>query len=60
MIKTKLSTINNLLTKFGLVLVIKFPNDKINVPTELWIERLSVFQERCQMQNENIRFIKTP
>jgi hypothetical protein len=60
MIKTKLSTINNLLTKFGLVLVIRIPSDKEGIPTVLWIERFSKFQERCRMQNEKINIIKTP
>lgn len=60
MIKTKLSPINNFLTKFGFVLVIKFPSDMDKSPTELWIERFSAFQKWCQAQNKNTRFIKTP
>lgn len=48
----KLSTINNLLEKIGLVLVIGV-DENLNgdIPTQLWIERKTTYTHRCGEKN---------
>ena len=43
--KIRLSNINSVLRKFGLVLVVSFGD---NDPTQLWIERAKTYDARTQ------------